>query len=100
MGQRLRTAEGVLDGVGDRPFGAAGISRVERQLTQRRSNIAQQLRGHLGLAGADTPYVVDDTYWVLEAHRRNLGRIVYCPATSARIQEPTTVRSWYKQNLR
>ena len=48
----------------------------------------------------DTPYVVDDTYWVLEAQRRNLGRIVYCPTTSARIQEPTTVRSWYKQNLR
>ncbi len=48
----------------------------------------------------DTPYVVDDTYWVLEAHRRNLGRIVYCPATSARIQEPTTIRAWYKQNLR
>jgi cellulose synthase/poly-beta-1,6-N-acetylglucosamine synthase-like glycosyltransferase len=48
----------------------------------------------------DTPYVVDDTYWVLEAHRRNLGRVVYCPTTSAHIQEPTTIRSWYKQNLR
>jgi biofilm PGA synthesis N-glycosyltransferase PgaC len=48
----------------------------------------------------DTPYVVDDTYWVLEAHRRKLGRVVYCPTTSARIQEPTTVRSWYRQNLR
>jgi cellulose synthase/poly-beta-1,6-N-acetylglucosamine synthase-like glycosyltransferase len=48
----------------------------------------------------DTPYVVDDTYWVLEAHRRRLGRIVYCPTTSARIQEPTTIRSWYRQNLR
>jgi poly-beta-1,6-N-acetyl-D-glucosamine synthase len=48
----------------------------------------------------DTPYVVDDTYWVLEAHRRRLGRVVYCPTTSARIQEPTTVRAWYQQNLR
>jgi poly-beta-1,6-N-acetyl-D-glucosamine synthase len=48
----------------------------------------------------DTPYVVDDTYWVLEAHRRNLGRVVYCPTTVAHIQEPTTIRSWYKQNLR
>ena len=48
----------------------------------------------------DTPYVVDDTYWVLEAQRRKLGRVVYCPTTSARIQEPTTVRSWYRQNLR
>jgi biofilm PGA synthesis N-glycosyltransferase PgaC len=48
----------------------------------------------------DTPYAVDDTYWVLEAHRRKLGKIVYCPTTSARIQEPTTVGSWYKQNLR
>ena len=48
----------------------------------------------------DTPYVVDDTYWVLEAHRRQLGRVVYCPTTSAHIQEPTTIGSWYKQNLR
>ena len=48
----------------------------------------------------DTPYVVDDTYWVLEAHRRKLGRVVYCPTTSAHVQEPTTIRSWYKQNLR
>jgi cellulose synthase/poly-beta-1,6-N-acetylglucosamine synthase-like glycosyltransferase len=48
----------------------------------------------------DTPYVVDDTYWVLEAHRRNLGRVVYCPTTTAHIQEPTTIRSWYEQNLR
>jgi len=48
----------------------------------------------------DTPYVVDDTYWVLEAHRRNLGKLVYCPTASARVQEPTTIRSWYKQNLR
>jgi cellulose synthase/poly-beta-1,6-N-acetylglucosamine synthase-like glycosyltransferase len=48
----------------------------------------------------DTPYVVDDTYWVLEAHRRKLGRVVYCPTTAARIQEPTTIRSWYRQNLR
>jgi cellulose synthase/poly-beta-1,6-N-acetylglucosamine synthase-like glycosyltransferase len=48
----------------------------------------------------DTPYVVDDTYWVLEAHRRNLGKVVYCPTTAAHIQEPTAIRSWYKQNLR
>jgi len=48
----------------------------------------------------DTPYVVDDTYWVLEAQRRKLGRIVYCPETSATIQEPTTIRAWYRQNLR
>lgn len=48
----------------------------------------------------DTPYAVDDTYWVLEAHRRNLGKVVYAPYTSAKIQEPTTVKSWYKQNLR
>ncbi len=48
----------------------------------------------------DTPYVVDDTYWVLEAHRRKLGRVVYCETAAAHIQEPTTVHSWYKQNLR
>ncbi len=48
----------------------------------------------------DTPYVVDDTYWVLEAHRRKLGRVVYCPTTAAHIQEPTTIRSWYRQSFR
>lgn len=48
----------------------------------------------------DTPYVVDDTYWVLEAQRKNLGKIVYDPYTSASIQEPTTLAAWYKQNLR
>jgi hypothetical protein len=34
-------------------------------------------------AAARRPYVVDDTYWVLEAQRRKLGRVVSCPAISA-----------------
>jgi poly-beta-1,6-N-acetyl-D-glucosamine synthase len=47
-----------------------------------------------------TPYIVDDTYWTLETHRRRLGRIVYAPAARAYIQDPTSFRAWYRQNLR
>lgn len=47
-----------------------------------------------------TPYIVDDTFWVLETHRRNLGRIVYAPKARAHLQDPTTFKDWYKQNLR
>lgn len=46
------------------------------------------------------PYIVDDTYWVLETHRRGLGRVVYAPRATALLQDPTTLRDWYKQNLR
>ncbi|CAN5905913.1 hypothetical protein BH23ACT10_BH23ACT10_19810 [soil metagenome] len=47
-----------------------------------------------------TPYIVDDTYWVLETQRRDLGRVVYAPEAHAWIQDPTNMRDWYKQNLR
>ena len=47
-----------------------------------------------------TPYIVDDTFWTLETHRRKLGRIVYAPEAIAWIQDPTTLRDWYRQNLR
>jgi biofilm PGA synthesis N-glycosyltransferase PgaC len=47
-----------------------------------------------------TPYIVDDTYWTLETHRRKLGRIVYAPKAVAHIQDPTNLGDWYKQNLR
>ena len=47
-----------------------------------------------------TPYIVDDTYWTLETHRRKLGRIVYVPEARAHICDPTNLRDWYKQNLR
>ncbi len=47
-----------------------------------------------------TPYIVDDTYWVLETHRRKLGRIRYGPNAWAWIQDPTTIKDFYKQNLR
>ncbi len=47
-----------------------------------------------------TPYIVDDTFWTLEIQRRKLGRIVYAPGAHAHIQDPTTLRAWYKQNLR
>jgi cellulose synthase/poly-beta-1,6-N-acetylglucosamine synthase-like glycosyltransferase len=46
------------------------------------------------------PYIVDDTYWVLETHRRKLGKIVYAPKARAYLQDPTNFRDWYKQNLR
>lgn len=48
----------------------------------------------------DTPYIVDDTYWTLETHRRGLGRIAYAPKATALICDPLTGRDWYKQNLR
>ena len=48
----------------------------------------------------NTPYIVDDTYWTLETHRRKLGKIVYVPEARAHIQDPTTMRAWYKQNVR
>jgi poly-beta-1,6-N-acetyl-D-glucosamine synthase len=47
-----------------------------------------------------TPYIVDDTYWTLETHRRKLGRIVYVPKAVAHIQDPTSGIDWYRQNLR
>jgi cellulose synthase/poly-beta-1,6-N-acetylglucosamine synthase-like glycosyltransferase len=47
-----------------------------------------------------TPYIVDDTYWTLETHRRKLGRIVYAPEAHAWICDPLSFRAWYRQNLR
>jgi poly-beta-1,6-N-acetyl-D-glucosamine synthase len=46
------------------------------------------------------PYIVDDTYWVLETQRRRLGGIVYAPRARAVLQDPTNLRDWYRQNLR
>ncbi|MBY8872361.1 glycosyltransferase family 2 protein [Micromonospora sp. PLK6-60] len=45
------------------------------------------------------PYIVDDTFWVLETHRRRLGRIVYAPRAVAYLQDPTSMGDWYRQNL-
>jgi len=52
------------------------------------------------VASEQTPYIVDDTFWTLETHRRKLGRIVYAPRAAAWVQDPTTIRDWYRQNLR
>jgi poly-beta-1,6-N-acetyl-D-glucosamine synthase len=52
------------------------------------------------VAVEDTPYIVDDTYWTFETHRRKLGRIVYAPEAHAWICDPLTMRDWYRQNLR
>ncbi|MBV8981210.1 MAG: glycosyltransferase family 2 protein [Acidimicrobiia bacterium] len=52
------------------------------------------------VASEQTPYIVDDTFWTLETHRRQLGRIVYAPRAVAWVQDPTTLRDWYRQNLR
>lgn len=46
------------------------------------------------------PYIVDDTFWVLETQRRNLGDIVYAPKARAFLQDPTNLNDWYRQNLR
>jgi poly-beta-1,6-N-acetyl-D-glucosamine synthase len=48
----------------------------------------------------DTPYIVDDTFWTLETHRLQLGTIKYSPKARAWLQDPTSFRDWYKQNLR
>jgi len=50
--------------------------------------------------GGYTPYIVDDTYWTLETHRLELGKIKYSPKARAWLQDPTNFRDWYKQNLR
>jgi cellulose synthase/poly-beta-1,6-N-acetylglucosamine synthase-like glycosyltransferase len=52
------------------------------------------------LTSQPTPYIVDDTYWTLETHRRNLGRIVYAPDAVAAVQDPMDAGGWYRQNLR
>jgi biofilm PGA synthesis N-glycosyltransferase PgaC len=52
------------------------------------------------VAVADVPYIVDDTYWALETHRRRLGRIAYEPRAVAWVQDPLNLRDWYRQNLR
>ncbi len=46
------------------------------------------------------PYIVDDTFWVLETQRRKLGEIVYAPKARAYLQDPTNLHDWYHQNLR
>ncbi len=46
------------------------------------------------------PYIVDDTFWVLETQRKDLGGIVYAPRARAHLQDPTNIRDWYRQNLR
>lgn len=48
----------------------------------------------------ETPYIVDDTYWVLETHRLGLGRIRYGSKAWAWIQDPTNLKDFYRQNLR
>jgi biofilm PGA synthesis N-glycosyltransferase PgaC len=48
----------------------------------------------------NTPYIVDDTFWTLETHRLELGEIKYAPKARAWLQDPTSFRDWYKQNLR
>lgn len=46
------------------------------------------------------PYIVGDTFWVLETQRRDLGGTVYAPRARAVLQDPTNLRDWYRQNLR
>lgn len=46
------------------------------------------------------PYIVDDTFWVLETQRKDYGAIVYAPKARAHLQDPTNFKDWYKQNKR
>lgn len=46
------------------------------------------------------PYIVDDTFWVLETQRKQHGNIVYAPKARAHLQDPTKFKDWYKQNKR
>ncbi|MEX0881543.1 MAG: glycosyltransferase family 2 protein [Candidatus Saccharimonadales bacterium] len=48
----------------------------------------------------ETKYITEDTYWTLETHRLQLGRITYSPKARAWLQDPTNFRDWYKQSLR
>jgi cellulose synthase/poly-beta-1,6-N-acetylglucosamine synthase-like glycosyltransferase len=45
------------------------------------------------------PYIVDDTFWVLETQRRNLGAIVYAPKARAHLQDPTNFKDWYRRTF-
>jgi cellulose synthase/poly-beta-1,6-N-acetylglucosamine synthase-like glycosyltransferase len=45
-------------------------------------------------------YIVDDTQWLLDIQTERLGRVVYEPDARAYVQDPTSVRSYYKQMLR
>lgn len=83
------------------------------QITQRRAqsafNVMNCISGSNSLYRTEildqvlrkkTPYIVDDTYWTLETHRMQLGKIVYAPRAGALIQDPTNFKDWYNQNLR
>lgn len=49
---------------------------------------------------AETPYIVDDTYWCWEIHRNRRGKVRFQPAARCRVQEPLTLRALYRQDLR
>jgi poly-beta-1,6-N-acetyl-D-glucosamine synthase len=49
---------------------------------------------------ADTPYIVDDCYWCWEIQRNGMGRIAFEPRARCSVQEPTTLRTLYRQELR
>jgi poly-beta-1,6-N-acetyl-D-glucosamine synthase len=49
---------------------------------------------------ADTPYIVDDCFWCWEIQRNRLGHIVFESRARCTVQEPTTLRTLYKQELR
>lgn len=48
----------------------------------------------------DVRYIVDDTQWLLDIQTEKLGRVVYTRYARAYVQDPTTLRDWYKQTLR
>ena len=48
----------------------------------------------------DVRYIVDDTQWCLDIQTENMGRILHTSHAVAYVQDPGTLREYYKQMLR
>lgn len=48
----------------------------------------------------DTPYAIDDMYWMAELVRKKLGRVCYEPRAESWTIDPYNFKSWYKQTVR
>jgi cellulose synthase/poly-beta-1,6-N-acetylglucosamine synthase-like glycosyltransferase len=45
-------------------------------------------------------YIVDDTQWLLDIQTEKMGRVAYQPRAVAYVQDPLTIRPYYKQFVR
>lgn len=48
----------------------------------------------------DVEYIVDDTQWCLDIQTKKMGRIVHTSYAKAYVQDPASLREYYKQMLR